>query len=392
MKLIQKISTGFFLCLFMLLSGTIPASGGIVVSAVPGFLPNWAAEEFMGVAYWQIGGLILIMLAAWILSLIMDKIIAFILNRIISRFRFYKLVKKYIVPISKPAVNLIVTVIVIFIVPMLELPTVFGGIVMQVLDAMIPLFLTIAVFRMSDLIGDFMEKAASKTKSTVDDNMVPLARKAIKIVTVILGGIYILHSFGISVAPLLAGVSIGGLAFALAAQDTIKNLFGSFTIFTDQPFQVGDWIVFDGTEGTVIEVGVRSTRVKTFWDSVISIPNGRLADIRIDNMGRRDYRRFSTNIGVTYDTDPDAIDAFVRKLKVIANEHPKVDNENYQIHLNSFGEKSINILFYIFFKTVDWTKELEARHEVMLSVIRAAKELDIRLAYPIRDYSKEPPQ
>jgi len=178
----------------------------------------------MGVAYWQIGGLILIMLSAWILSLIMDKIIAFILNRIISRFRFYELVKKYIVPISKPTVNLIVTVIVIFTIPMLELPAVFDGIVMQILEAMIPLFLTIAVFRMSDLIGDFLEKAANKTKSTVDDNMVPLARKAIKIITVILGGIYILHSFDVSVAPLLAGVSIGGLAFALAAQDTIKNL------------------------------------------------------------------------------------------------------------------------------------------------------------------------
>ena len=221
--------------------------------------------------------------------------------------------------------------------------------------------------------------------------MIPLARKSMKIVAVVFGGIFILQSMDISVTPLLAGVSIGGLAFALAAQDTVKNLFGSLTIFTDQPFEVGDWIVFDGTEGTVIEVGLRSTRVRTFYDSIISIPNGKLADIKIDNMGKRDYRRYATKIHLTYDTPAEKLEAYVEGLKKINMEHPVTRKENYQIHVNEISDRSIDVLLYIFFEVPDWTKELEARQDVILKAKQLAESLDIRFAYPIRDYSKLPP-
>ena len=204
--------------------------------------------------------------------------------------------------------------------------------------------------------------------------------KILKVVVVVLGAIYIVKTFGWSITPLLAGASIGGIAIAMSAQDTVKNLFGSFTMFTDKPFEVGDWIVFNGGEGSVVEIGIRSTRIHTFYDSIISIPNGQLANAVIDNMGKREYRRYVTRIGVTYDTHPDAIDAFVAGLKGLVDNHPDT-RDYYQIHLNDFGSSAIEILFYVFFKVSDWTEELEGRHQLISDIIRLAKTLNIRFAF-----------
>ena len=187
---------------------------------------------------------------------------------------------------------------------------------------------------------------------------------------------------GVEITPLLAGASVGGLALALAAQDTLKNFFGSITIYTDSPFEIGDWIVFDGGEGVVEEIRVRSTRIRTFHNSVISVPNGILADLKIDNMGRRRFRRFRSQIGLTYDTPPDLIDAYITGLREIVKEHPKTKNDPYEIHLNEFGTSSLNILVYIFFEVENWSQELKARQEFMLEAIRLAKELNVRFAFP----------
>ena len=234
----------------------------------------------------------------------------------------------------------------------------------------------------SDLIGDILSKIASKTKSKVDDQLVPLARKSIKVIVIVFGCLYVLKTLDVDITPLIAGVSIGGLAFALAAQETIKNLFGSITIFTDQPFVVGDWIVIEGIEGNVEEVGMRSTRIRTFYNSVISIPNGRLADMTIDNMGARNYRRFRAEIGITYDTSPELIDVFVEGLKEIVVNHPKTRKDVYAIYLNSFGSSSINILFNIFFIAEDISEELQSRQEILLDIISLAHELEVRFAFP----------
>ena len=182
--------------------------------------------------------------------------------------------------------------------------------------------------------------------------------------------------------PLLAGLSIGGLAFALAAQDTVKNFFGSLMIFVDKPFQVGDWITSGDVDGTVEEVGARSTRIRTFANSVIYVPNGNLANATIDNHGLRVMRRFYTTITITYDTPPDLIETFVNGLKSIIINHPNTSKEKYEIHLNDFGASSLNIMFYIFFTVPTWSEELAARHDVISKIIRLAHELGIQFAFP----------
>ncbi len=346
------------------------------------YFPDFAFNKFIGLYIWQIFELILLHVFIIVTYRTLSWIFGYFLVKIFRKFKRSEIANKYIKPISKPLSLLLIVSTIRLIIPGMELPGGLRTVIYTIIKIMAPVYATVVAYRVSDMIADIFAAIASRTKTKIDDNFVPLVRKAMKLVVVILGCIYILENIGVPITPLLAGVSIGGLAFALAAQDTLKNLFGSVTIFTDQPFDVGDWIVFDGVEGTVEEVGVRSTRVRTFYDSIISIPNGRLADIKIDNMGRREFRRYKTNIGITYDTPPEVVDAFVEGLKRIIEIHPNTRKDYYQIHLNGFGASSLDILFYVFFKVPDWTAELKTRHEVILEIIRLAKELGVRFAYP----------
>jgi len=346
------------------------------------YFPDFLKEKFLGMKIWKYLAIVLYILAGIFLYYIFKWIFGFILIRIFSKTRYKDLVVKTIYSVSKPLSWLLVLFLALNTIPILNIPVQLNKILIAILYALLPVFITLILYKLVDLFTGILSKIAKKTATTVDDNLVPLARKIFKVIVVIFGALYLLKSLDIDITPFIAGVSVGGLAFALAAQDMVKNLFGSITIFTDKPFDVGDWIVFDGGEGTVTEVGVRSTRLLTFYNSIISIPNGKLADMTIDNMGKREYRRYSTNIAITYDTPPELIDAFVEGLKRIVALHPKTRKDFYQIHLNSFGDSSLNILFYIFFKVADWTEELEARHQVMNEVIRLANTLGVRFALP----------
>jgi MscS family membrane protein len=241
-----------------------------------------------------------------------------------------------------------------------------------------------------DIVGLYMKKMADKTETTYDDQIVPIVRKILKTFVVIIGGIIVLQNLDVNIGLLLGGLSVGGLALALAAQDTIKNFFGSLMIFMDKPFQAGQWIVTsDGIDGTVEKVGFRSTQVRTFANSLITVPNGKLSDSAINNYGLRAYRRFKTHIAVTYDTPPDVLDLFIKGLRDIVKEHPHTRKDMYHIYMNDMGSHSLDVLFYIFFITPSWGEELQYRHEVILSIIRLAHTLGINFAFPTQTLHME---
>lgn len=352
------------------------------LNKITDYLPSFMMYDFLSLKLWQWSGLLLLLIISIFIFYILNWIFGYFLKKIFIRFARTETFGAYIVKIAKPLSVLFIILLWMIFLGVLQLPIQIGYHISLFLKVLYPVFITIIIYRLSDFFTDVLEVMAMKTKTTVDDHLIPLVRKTLKIIIIALGSIYIINNMGINITPLLAGASIGGLAIALAAKDTLSNFFGSITIFTDQPFEVGDWIVFNGIEGTVEEVGVRSTRIRTFYNSQISVPNGKLADAIIDNMGRREYRRFVAKIGLTYDTKPEAFDAFVEGLKSIVENHPDTRKDYYQIHLNEFGESSINVLFYIFFKSKDWTAELESKHEVMNEIIKLANILGVRFAFP----------
>ncbi len=346
------------------------------------FPTSIAHKQVLGLHMWQYLGVLLIIILSFFLHRLQTFLIEVLIKMGSRRYANIDAQVELIHKIAKPLSMILITITLSFLVPVLQLPIHFARYIIILLNILTPLFATIGMYQAVDLLAYYMQRAASRTETTLDDQLVPLVRRALKVFVVLIGVLIILQNLNFNVTALLAGISIGGLALALAAQDTIKNLFGSVMIFVDRPFQIGDWINFDGKDGTVEEVGFRSTRVRTFANSVISVPNGRIADMTVDNLGLRTYRRFTTNITITYDTPPALITVFVDGLRQLVEQHPDTRKDYFHIYVNNLNSHSIDILFYIFFSVPGWPEELKARHEIILQIMELAETLGVQFAFP----------
>ena len=240
-----------------------------------------------------------------------------------------------------------------------------------------------AAFNLVNILSLYFEEKARATKTKVDDVLIPLLRSFGKLLVFSFGVIFIGHSLTIDVKSLIAGLGIGGIALALAAKDTLSNLFGSLTVILDRPFEIGDWVALEnGVEGTILRVGLRSTRIKTFYDSEVAIPNSQLGNMHVDNYGRRKYRRFSTKIGIQYDTPPEKIEAFCEGIRKLILDRPHCRKDYFHVYLNELGDSSLNILIYMFWQVKDWSQELTERHRMLVDILRLGKALGVEFAFP----------
>lgn len=239
-----------------------------------------------------------------------------------------------------------------------------------------------AGYRMMDVVGNFLQGKAEKTANKFDDLLVPLVTRALKTMVIVFGLVFIADIFAVDIDKILAGLGLGGLAFALAAKDTISNIFGSLTVLIDRPFQIGDWVTIGSADGTVESVGIRSTRIRTFYNSLITIPNAELINAHIDNYGARQFRRITTTIGIAYDTPPEKIDSFCEGIRELIRKHPYTRKDFYIVSLNEFAAASLGIMLYCFVKTPDWGTELREKHRLFSDIIRLAKTLKVEFAFP----------
>lgn len=345
-------------------------------------MPTTLHSEFLGLELGQWVGMLIIILFALLIHRILTFVFRLAFLNLFKHFNKAYIGSNLLKTVARPLSWFIIVQFVEQAVPALLLPIGVSKYVIMLLNAMAPLIGTILFYNLVGLLADFFRKRAAQTEGTLDDQLVPLVSKMLKVIVIVVGIAYILFGLGWDIRPYLVGVSFGGIALALAAQDTVKNLFGSAMIFLDRPFQIGDWINYKGMDGTVEEVGFRTTRIRTFYNSIISIPNGNLADNHVDNYGMRVYRRYSTKITITYDTPPEVIEVFIEGLREIVRNHSQTRKDYYEIHMNDLGATSLQILFYIFFETANWSGELKARHEVLIAVIKLAKKLGVRFAFP----------
>jgi MscS family membrane protein len=239
-----------------------------------------------------------------------------------------------------------------------------------------------SAYRAVDVGAAILESYAADTSTKYDDLLIPLLRSSAKIFIAAFGVVFLADNLDINITGLLAGLGIGGIAFALAAQDTVKNFFGSVTVLIDRPFQVGDWIVVSGIEGTVEAVGFRSTRIRTFYNSLVTLPNSNLISADVDNYGARRYRRWKTNLGVAYDTPPEKIDVLCEGIRELVRQHPYTRKDYFHVYLNQFGPSSLDILLYIFWETPDWSTELRERHRLAVDILRLTQHLGVEIAFP----------
>lgn len=247
-----------------------------------------------------------------------------------------------------------------------------------------------AAYRLVDLVSAFLHKRAQLTENKLDDALVPLIPRTLKIFVTVIGFVFIADNLNIDISSLLAGLGLGGLAFALAAKDMVQNLFGSVTVLMDRTFSVGDWVIVDGVEGSVERIGFRSTRIRTFYNSVVTVPNSKFITATVDNMGERRYRRLSCKLSLTYDTPPDRIEAFCEGVRELVRQHPYMRKDYYQVYLNEFAASSLEVLLYVFWETPEWNTELRERHRFMLDILRLAQGLGVEFAFPTQTLYMKP--
>ncbi len=251
--------------------------------------------------------------------------------------------------------------------------------------------LTWAAWSLTDLASAVLARKAAATDNTIDDMIVPLLRKTIKLFIMAIGIIYVADSFGISLGPLLASFGLAGLAISFAAQDTIKNLFGGIAIFLDRPFKIGDRIKYSGFDGVIEEIGFRISRLRTLDGHVVTIPNGNITNSAIENVARRPYLKRVFSIGVTYDTPKEKLERAVEILQDILESdelrgpiHATINGDDYppRVHFNNYGAFSLDIQVIYWFAPPAWWDFMDHAQKVNLRIFEAFTAEGLDFAFP----------
>jgi len=252
------------------------------------------------------------------------------------------------------------------------------------IDVLIILAIAFMAYRLVDVVGYWMARAAERTESRLDDMLVPMVRTSLRVTVVVLALLQIATVVaGTTLTSILATLGVGGLALALAAQDTVKNFFGSLVIFADKPFEVGDRIVIDGHDGPVEEVGFRSTRIRTLEGHLVTIPNGELANKSIQNIGKRKYLRRTMNITITYDTSPDMVRRAVDIVKDILEDHEGMHTDSPpRVFFNEFNDMSLNVSAVYWYHPPDWWAYCAFNERVNHELLRRYNDEGIAFAFP----------
>jgi MscS family membrane protein len=235
--------------------------------------------------------------------------------------------------------------------------------------------------RLTDMVTDLWAVKAEQTDTKLDDQLIPLANRAAKIVIWALGLLSILDNLGVDITSLLAGVTISGLAVALAAKDTVENLFGSVMIFVDRPFQIGDYIEVGGVGGTVEEVGFRSTRLRTLIGSVVTIPNGSIATAKVNNMGLRTARRMRFNLGFTYAATREQINDFCQRADTLIEGDERL-LDGHEVAMVNFGDSAIEVMIHAFAVDDGWSNDLKVNHDIRMKLWELSDEIGLSFAFP----------
>jgi MscS family membrane protein len=338
--------------------------------------------EITGYKLWRIIALFAIIL----LALIAGKIIKYLLQRSGESFekrgRFITSVS--LNALSRGVVTLFIAYGISIGLHILELRANLAELTNTLSAILICIGIGYFIYQLVDIPDKWLSKITEKTESKMDEMLVPIIRKSLKITIVILVLIQIAQILSDKpITSIIAGLGIGGLAIALAAQDSIKNFFGSIVLFTDKPFEIGDRVIVDGHDGPVEEVGLRSSKIRTLDGHLITVPNGELANKTIQNIGKRPYIRRLANITITYDTSPAKVDRAIEILKELLDNHEGM-HEDFppRVFFSDFNSDSLNIMVIYWYHPANYWDYMAFSENFNKMVLQRFNEEGIDFAFP----------
>ena len=238
------------------------------------------------------------------------------------------------------------------------------------------------LLKLIDLIGIILYKKAELTENKMDDQLIPFIIEIARIMIYIFAIFIIMGNvFNVNIAALATGLGIGGIALAMASKESLENLLGSFTIFFDRPFTVGDVVTVGSITGSVEKVGFRSTRIRTFDKSLVTLPNKKMIDAELDNLGMRPVRRVKFNVGLTYETSSDQIKAIVSDIQEMINNHPKT-NQSGKVRFQEFGSSSLDIMVMYYVNSPRWDDLIDVKEDINYKIMEIIKKHKSDFAFP----------
>ena len=346
--------------------------------------PEFFEYKVFGYHIWKPVTIIVLILICVLLYYILEPFVYFLLRqmgRVLFKKKFSDNSLKITRELARPIVFVLIVRFIQRILPSLQLVEWNAILVTGVKIAETVFWIYIFLKIMKFGVNMYEEKNRDK-RSKLDRQLAPLVGKVLHGIVVFIGFLHILTLFGVDPATVLAGASIGGIAVAFAAQDSVKNLIGTLVIFLDKPFQLDDWVVIGGVEGAVEKVGFRSTRVRAADTTMFQIPNSKVVEMEINNKGLRVYRRYTTELGVRYDTPPDLIEAFMEGIKEIIRLHPETKSQSYNVEFVKFADFSLNIMVNVYFQSPDWGMEQASKNVLHLAILRLAAHIGVEFAFP----------
>lgn len=369
----------------LLLALLAPAAGAAEVRDwVHGHFP-FLEREWMGMQLWHPIGLLVLLAAGWLVDRLVRVLLRLVTNSLLARGGAAARVERIafaVRPLGAVAMGLVWY----GALPLLELHAGVQNVAQGAIHFVLIIAGIWAAFRIIDFIGEVMETKASETENKLDDVLIPLLRKGAKVAVFLFGiatGLVTLaHA---DIGAMLTSITIGGVAIGFAAKETVENFFGTLTVILDSPFDIGDYVLIDGkVEGTVEELGFRSTRVRTPTNTVVTVPNATLVRANVENFQRRQFRRWKATLGLTYGTSPEKLLAFTEGVRELIRIHPYTRKDSYQVYANEFSASSLDVLVAVFFVAPDGNTELRERERLMVDIIRLADRLEVSFAHPTR--------
>jgi MscS family membrane protein len=250
----------------------------------------------------------------------------------------------------------------------------------KVYHILIAINITWLVARLIDaIIEEYIVPLTEKTESDFDDQIIPVVRKGLKSTIWALGIIIALNNAGYDVTALIAGLGIGGLALAMAAKDSVANIFGGLMIFTDKPFKVGDRIKINGFDGTISEVGLRTSRMVTLEGRLVTIPNSQFTGNMVENVSAEPTRKVILNLGLTYDMNAEQMEKGITILKEIGANNSDLEGD-ILVSFNAFGDFSLGILFIYYIKKDSYI--LDTQTAINIEILKKFGENGLDMAFP----------
>jgi MscS family membrane protein len=331
----------------------------------------------------RIGLAALVLVLIWFLRRLLTAIVIAPL-RGLSRRREARWGEALLDSVMTPARLLIIALGLAIGATILQVDTETNSFVQHLIRMFIILAVAMAVYNAVDALAPSSSYLFRLTGLNISERLLPFLRTAAKMILVAFALVIVIQEWGYDVSGLVAGLGLGGLAFSLAAQDTVSNVFGFTTIVGDQPFIVGEFIRTPDVEGTVEHVGVRSTRVRQLDQAYVTVPNSKLASSAILNWSRLSKRRLNTILSLTYGTSPDSLRTLRDRIRALLAARETVQTDSIVVYFIEFGESSLNMLVRCYLLLPDWGAFTAEQESIFLEIMDIIEELGLSLAFPSR--------